>query len=327
MKEKLLGLLKESEGFISGQRVCDNLGVSRTAVWKWINQLKEEGYEIESFPRKGYRLLSSPDRMTREEVIGQLDTGMIGQNYIYLEETDSTNEEIKRLAAKGAPHGSVVAADMQTMGKGRMGRNWSSPKGENIYLSILLRPQMETIHASMLTLVIALSAAQAVEEVLGEPCQIKWPNDLVFHNKKICGILTEMSADMECIHYIVIGIGINVNTEDFPEEIAFMATSLKKETGKSVSRASLIASLLNHFERNYEIFLKDFTLSALLEEYNNRLINRGRQVKLIRYNKEEEIRFSQGIDSQGALLVTDKQGNQERIISGEVSVRGLYGYV
>lgn len=326
MKEELLKLLRSRDGFLSGQAICDSLGVSRTAVWKWVNQLKEEGYEIESVTRKGYRLLSSPDRMTKEEVDRSLTTRMIGRSYIYMEEVDSTNEEVKRLAAKGAPHGTVVAADMQTKGKGRRGRSWSSPKGDSVYMSLLLRPEMETIHASMLTLVIALSAAQAVEEVTGYPCQIKWPNDIVCNNKKICGILTEMSAEMECIHYVVIGIGINVNTEGFPEEIASMATSLKLETGQRINRADLAAAVLNHFEKNYEAFMKQSSLAPLTDAYNDKLINIGRQVKIISRG-EEMVRISKGIDADGALIVCDEKGRTEKIISGEVSVRGLYGYV
>ena len=140
MKEELLKLLRSRDGFVSGQTICDSLGVSRTAVWKWINQLKEEGYEIEAVTRKGYRLQKSPNRMTKEEVDRNLSTRIIGRHFIYEEEIDSTNEEVKRLAAKGAPHGTVVAADMQTKGKGRRGRSWSSPKGDSIYMSFLLRP-------------------------------------------------------------------------------------------------------------------------------------------------------------------------------------------
>jgi BirA family biotin operon repressor/biotin-[acetyl-CoA-carboxylase] ligase len=326
MKEELLKLLRSREGFLSGQAICDSLGVSRTAVWKWVNQLKEEGYEVESVTRKGYRLVSSPNRITREEVERGLTTRMIGRNYIYMEEIDSTNEEVKRLAGKGAPHGTVVAADTQTKGKGRRGRSWNSPKGDSISMSLLLRPEMETLHASMLTLVIALAAAEAVEEVTGLSCQIKWPNDLVCNDKKMCGILTEMSADIEYIHYVVIGIGINANAETFPEEIASMATSLKKESGREVNRADLVAAVLNHFETDYETFMKHSSLEPLREAYNERLINIGRQVKIISQG-ETKIRTSQGIDADGSLVVCDETGKTEKIISGEVSVRGLYGYV
>lgn len=248
------------------------------------------------------------------------------EDFIYLEEVDSTNEEAKRLAAKGAVHGTVVAADMQSKGKGRRGRSWDSPKGDSIYMSILLRPKIEAVHASMLTLVTALSAAEAVEEIIQEPCHIKWPNDLVLHDRKICGILTEMSADMEGIRYVIIGIGINVNQETFPDQIASMATSLKMETGTQISRAALMASVLKCFEKNYEIFMKQTSLAPFMEAYNKRLINIGRQVKLIRQNGEV-IRTSRGIDAEGALIVCDEDGQTEKVISGEVSVRGLYGYV
>lgn len=259
----------------------------------------------------------------KEELVRLLKNSV---HLVYMEEVDSTNDEAKRLAASGAAHKTVVVAEVQNNGKGRRGRSWDSPKDDSICMSLILRPELETVHASMLTLVIALSAAEAVEEMTGETCHIKWPNDLVLHNKKICGILTEMSADIERIHYVIIGVGMNVNQEVFPEDIASMAASLKSETGKEINRAALIASVLRHFEKNYHIFMEQTSLEPLLEAYNKRLINIGRQVKLI-CGDREEIRTSHGIDAKGALIVSDEKGRTEEVISGEVSVRGLYGYV
>lgn len=252
----------------------------------------------------------------------ELDTRTIGHPFLWQEEIDSTNEELKRQALAGACHGRVICADHQTNGKGRRGRSWDSPKGDNIYLSILLRPDMEPVQASMLTLVCALSVAEAIEEAAGASCQIKWPNDLVLDGRKVCGILTEMSTGMEGIRYVVVGIGINVNRNIFPEEIAHMAASIDKGSG----REAIIKSLLFHFEKNYETFAKQKDLGPFLEQYNKRLVNIGRQVQILS-GDQVQIRTSYGIDEGGALIVADEHGKKEKIISGEVSVRGLYGYV
>lgn len=247
-------------------------------------------------------------------------------NLVYLEEVDSTNEEAKRRAAEGAVHQTVLLADKQSRGKGRRGRNWESQSGKNISMSILLRPAMEPSCASMLTIVAAVSVAEAVEEVIGESCLIKWPNDLVIRDKKICGILTEMSTNQQGIRYVIVGIGLNVNQEAFPKEIASMAASLRMITGKEISRSNLVTLILDHFGKNYEIFMQQLSLAPFQESYNKRLIHMGRQVKLL-CGEKEEIRTSLGIDAEGALIVRDENGQTEKVISGEVSVRGLYGYV
>lgn len=251
-----------------------------------------------------------------------IKTEQIGKPFVWMEEIDSTNEELKRQAAKGAVHGTVLCADFQTNGRGRRGRSWDSPKGENIYLSILLRPELEPAEASMLTLIGALAVADSIEETTGTKCQIKWPNDLVCDGKKVCGILTEMSTGPEGIRYVIVGIGINVNRGIFPEEIAHMAASIDSGQG----REAIIASLLLHFEEKYNIFLNYKNLAPFLEEYNERLAGIGKQVQILS-GGEGLIRTSHGIDEDGALIVSDEEGKKEKIISGEVSVRGLYGYV
>lgn len=249
-------------------------------------------------------------------------TKRIGHPFLWKEEIDSTNEELKRLAAKGAVHGTVFCADHQNKGKGRRGRSWDSPKGENIYLSILLRPEMEPSQAPMLTLLCAVSAAKALEETTGAACQIKWPNDLVLQGRKVCGILTEMSTGAEGIRYVIVGIGINVNRNIFPEEIASMAGSVQAGQGKT----AIIEAFLFQFEKQYELFEKEKTCRPFLNEYNQRLVNIGKQVQILSEG-ERKIRISYGIDEGGALIVADEYGKKEKIISGEVSVRGLYGYV
>lgn len=326
MKTKILTMLKESEGFVSGQDLCRVLGVSRTAVWKVMKQLEEEGYKIEAVRNKGYRLVEVADVMTEAEIGSRIHTKWMGKNLLYLPVTDSTNIQAKKQGEEGAPHGTLVVADCQNAGKGRRGRSWSSPPGSSIYMSFLLRPQIPPQCASMITLIAGMASSQAVRQVTGLEAKIKWPNDLVLDGKKICGILTEMSAEMEQIHYIVTGIGINVNQQDFPEEIRTKATSLKMELGQDVSRSQLIASTMEWFERYFERFLETEDLSALKAEYEELLANMGREV-LVLDSKGEYKGICRGIQKDGELLVEREDGSLSLVMSGEVSVRGIYGYV
>ena len=327
MKAEILKMLRESEDYVSGQQICEQFGVSRTAVWKAINQLKEEGYEVEAVRNKGYRILASPDVMTEEELKSQLDTEWAGQPVYYFDETDSTNTYAKRLGEGDAPHGTLVVADMQSAGKGRRGRGWDSPSGSSIYMTILLKPEdLEPNQASMLTLVAAWAVAGGISEQTGLPAKIKWPNDIVVNGKKVCGILTEMSTEIEHINYIVCGIGINVNMTSFPEEIQTTATSLCLETGQQVRRSTLIASIMRQFEKGYQIFMQTRNLEGLQEAYNALLVNCGREVRILGA-KEQYTGKALGINPQGELLVEREDGTVEAVASGEVSVRGIYGYV
>lgn len=326
MKDKILHILRREKGFVSGQALCERLGVSRTAVWKYINVLKKEGYEIESVTRKGYRLLRSPDLLTEEAVREYLTEDEWPGRIVCFPSVDSTNEEAKRKAVLGERDGTLFVADNQTAGKGRRGRVWSSPEGKDIFCTILLRPEIPPDRASMLTLVAALSAAAAAETHSGELCQIKWPNDVLLHERKICGILTEMGLEMDEISYVVIGVGLNVNREDFPEELSGMATSLFRETGEKTVRAALLADVIKEFSLRYSRFLKEQSFASFKEEYEERLVNIGREVRLIRRG-QELVRRAVGIDEEGGLLVQNAEGETECVVSGEVSVRGLYGYV
>ncbi|MEG2440069.1 MAG: biotin--[acetyl-CoA-carboxylase] ligase [Acetivibrio sp.] len=325
MKSKILKMLLEKQNYISGQKICEELGVSRTTVWKIINQLKEDGYEIESVTNKGYRILTTPNAVTREAVESRMSTKEIARKVVYQDEVDSTNMEAKRLAEKKDSHGLLVIAESQSQGKGRRGRNWESPKGMGIWMSLILKPQIEPIHASMLTLVTALAAAKGIEEETGLEAKIKWPNDIVINGKKICGILTEMSSEVDYIHYVIVGIGINANTEIFPDQLCETASSLYLEGEKRVERASLICKIMKNFETYYLEFLKTQNLQKLLEEYNSLLVNKGKTVRVLGA-QEEIIGIAKGINEKGELLI-EVEGTIIPIISGEVSVRGLYGYV
>lgn len=331
-KSDILTLLRNSADYVSGQQLCDQFGVSRTAVWKVINQLKEEGYQIESVSRKGYRLLESPaDILSQSEIASRLQTKWAGRKLYYVDSTGSTNTDAKRYAEEGDPHGTTVVADMQTAGKGRRGRKWQSPSGINTYFTILLKPDFAPDKASMLTLVMALSVAEAIEEVTELKAEIKWPNDIVVNKKKVVGMLTEMSTtpEMDEIQYVVVGVGVNVNMgsiEELPDEIRETATSLRIESGKQINRAVLVEHILERFEQNYEKFKQTLDLSGLLDAYQSHLVNVDTQVRVLD-PAGEYAGISHGINTTGELIVEKEDGGIVNVYAGEVSVRGLYGYV
>lgn len=330
MKAEMIKLLRESSDYRSGQELCDRFQVSRTAVWKVINQLKEEGYLFEARQNRGYRLIESPDTMEAYELESRMTTQWAGRKVSFKKETDSTNMDCKRLAEQGAPHGTLAVAEMQTGGRGRRGRSWQSPAGESIYMSLLCRPDISPREAPMLTLVMGLSVAEAVERYTGLSAKIKWPNDIVVNGRKICGILTEMEMGLETkeIQYLVIGVGINVNNSAFPAELQQMATSLFLESGKGekILRAPLVQYVMEAFEKNYGLFLRTLDLSLLKERYNAYLVNRDAEVRVLD-PKGEYTGVARKVDEAGDLLVETSDGTVKKVYSGEVSVRGIYGYV
>lgn len=324
MKEKILELLQHSTEFISGQEISEKFGVSRTAVWKAIRQLEEAGYVIEAVRNKGYRLCSEPDVLSAERISACLHTKWAGHELEVLEEIDSTNNEAKRQAETGAKHGLLVVAERQSAGRGRRGRAWDSPEGCGIFMSLLLKPEIEPSNASMLTLVMALAVRKALE-TFGVETMIKWPNDIVSDGKKMAGILTEMSAQIDYINHIVIGIGINVRNESFPEGIHEVATSAYLQSGRQICRAELVAEVLKKFEFYYEQYLATQNLQKLIDEYNQYLINCGRRVQVLD-PKGDYTGTALRANSSGELLVSTEDG-VVNVSAGEVSVRGIYGYV
>ena len=331
-KSDILTCLRNSGDYVSGQQLCDRLGVSRTAVWKVINQLKEEGYRIESVPSRGYRLVESPaDVYSESEIASRVHTKWAGKRLVFFESTGSTNPDAKRYAEEGAPHGTTVVADRQTAGRGRRGRSWESPAGRSIYFTIVIRPAFAPDKASMVTLVMALSVAEAIHEVTGLDTGIKWPNDIVVNGKKVVGILTEMSMtpEMNEIQFLVAGVGVNVNQEsgeEFPEGLRGTATSLKMESGQQFDRAGLLARILEQFEQDYETFERTVNLSGLRARYESRLVGRNAAVRVLD-PAGEYTGISRGITETGELVVERETGETVLVYAGEVSVRGLYGYV
>lgn len=326
MKTEILTLLRESGEYISGQELCDHFGVSRTAVWKVMKQLQQEGYIIEAVRNRGYMLKENPDVLSKSELKSRIHNRWAGKEIYFFEETGSTNIDAKRLGEEGAPHGTVVVADKQNAGRGRRGRTWESPAGKDIYFTILLRPEFPPDRVAGLTLVMALSVVQAIEEECGVEAGIKWPNDVVVNGKKVCGILTELTIETDYIQHVVTGVGINVNLEAVPEEIKETATSLLLESGRKTARAELLRKVLKKFEGNYESYAESLDMQSMAADYNAHLENRDRQVRVLDPKGEWE-GIARGINDSGELLVENATGETVEVYAGEVSIRGLYGYV
>lgn len=322
MQNQVLSLLKQAGGYLSGEEISRQLGVSRAAVWKAVKALREKGYVIDSVTNRGYRLSSQPDLLDAAAIQSGLSTRFLGRNIVALEETDSTNEEAKRQGAAGAPDGTLCVAERQTGGKGRLGRAWSSPAGSGVWMSLLLRPSVAPQEATQLTLIVGLSVCQAIRRLTGCQAMIKWPNDIVIGRKKVCGILTELTADMEQIHYVVVGIGINANIPQFQGELQKKATSLLLETGQEIDRAGLVQAVLEEFEKNYDRFLTDLT-ADFITPYEALCVSLNRQVSVVRGGRELTGQ-SIGLTKEGELRVRMENGDVLEIGSGEVTVQGIY---
>ncbi len=321
MQKQVLSLLKQTDGYLSGEEISRQLGVSRAAVWKAVKALREKGYGIDSVTNRGYCLSSQPDLLDATAIQSGLSTHFLGRNIVVLEETDSTNEEAKRQGAAGASDGTLCLAERQTGGKGRLGRSWSSPPGAGVWMSLLLRPQLAPQEATLLTLIAGLSVCRAIRRLTGCGAMIKWPNDIVIGRKKVCGILTELAADMEQIHYVVVGIGVNANLSEFEGELKKKATSLLLETGEKIDRAALIWAVLEEFEACYDRFVTDLT-ADFITPYEELCVSLNRQVSVIRGGREITGQ-SIGLSKEGELLIQTDGGIVE-IGSGEVTVQGIY---
>lgn len=316
-REKILDMLKRAETAISGESIAEQIGVSRNAVWKAIEQLRNDGYEIEAVTNRGYRLKASPDLLSREEIQRWLTDGALGKNLEIHECIDSTNTRAKKLASEGAPHGYLVLADSQSGGRGRFGRNFFSPEHSGIYMSLILRPEMPADRAVMITSMAAVAVARAIERLAPLDVKIKWVNDLYINDRKACGILSEASINFESgqLEYAVLGIGVNVKKIDFPEELQDIATSIGNEWEGFVSRNRLIAEICNEIERLYD----QLETAEFMTENRSRSNVIGREVLVLR-GSERFKALAMDIDEQGCLVIQTETGVQH-VGSGEISLK------
>lgn len=329
-RKDVLELLRGGEGFLSGEDLSRRLGLSRAAVWKAVDALRRSGYEIEARTGLGYRLASAPDALTEPEIRSFLgNTAVVGRELRCFEELDSTNNYLKALP--DAPDGLAVTAESQTAGRGRMDRSFQSPRGAGVYLSVLLRPALPPDRLPPMTALAGVAVCAAVERVCGVRPGLKWPNDPVLAGKKLCGILTEASLEAETgrLQSMVVGVGVNVaqRPEDFSPEVREMATSLLQVLGRPVSRPRLAAALLEELDKVYAALLGG-DLSQPLAAYRRDCVNLGKTVRLIPFGGgERETAQAVDIGEDFSLIVRGDDGRERTVRSGEVSVRGLWGYM
>lgn len=329
-KDLVCALLQKHAGnFLSGEEISRSLGISRAAVWKAVDALRKAGYTIEARTGLGYALTASPDALSEREIARELaDLGIHVPALLCLDEIDSTNSLLKRLALDGAADGTVAVANYQSSGRGRMSRSFQSPKDKGIYLSILLRPTLPPEQLMNVTALAAVAMCDAIENTCGARPQIKWTNDLVMNDRKLCGILTEMALEGETgmVQSLVIGVGINVHhtADDFTPDVAQMASSLSVETKQFVSRPKLAAEMIVALLRLSRSLGADS--APWLERYRQDCLTLHREVQLL-WSENREVVYAEDVDDQFGLVVRHKDGRVTIVRSGEVSVRGLYGYI
>jgi len=312
----------EGQGWQSGAAIAQRMGVSRAAVWKRVERLRERGYGIEASAGRGYRLVRSSDRLLPEEIARHYQPRILRGALVHRETIDSTNRLAAELARAGAEEGTVVLAEQQTAGRGRLGRTWVSPARLNLYASVVLRPAMPPLEVPRLTLVAGIAVADAIARTVPLPVEIKWPNDVLLAGRKVAGVLTELEAETERVRFVIVGIGVNLNAarSDFPPELQSKATSLALASGAPVDRAAFAARLLSALDAHYATFLRG-GFAALRQRYEELHCLTGRRVTID--GKPPLTGVVRGVDDGGALLV-ESGGTIERVISGEVTLRAAY---
>ena len=321
MRARILKLLRQqSQDYLSGEEISRQLAVSRTAVWKHIRELKNHGYEIEAHPRKGYRLKSRPDLLLPEEIRAGLATQLLGKHIVHFYDTSSTNNEAKRLAADDAVEGTIVVSEAQTLGRGRLNRGWFSPPGGGVWVSVILRPPFPPQEAPKCTLMAAVATVEAIREASGLNCGIKWPNDILWQGRKLVGILTEMSAEMDAINFVVLGIGINVSLQesDFPEELRNIGASVSMGAEREVSRVEVLQKLLERLEYWYQV-VKQEGFEPVLEAWRRESVTLGQPVRVLA-GEETYDGVAEELAEDGSLLVRTENGLR-RVLAGDVSLR------
>jgi BirA family biotin operon repressor/biotin-[acetyl-CoA-carboxylase] ligase len=315
MQEKILELLKKRPDYISGEDISHQLKMSRQALWKHIQELRVRGYAIVAVPHLGYKILSSPDRLFAGEITSRLNTKFVGKKIHYFDSLTSTMDIAMALGLQGEPEGALVLAEAQTKGRGRLGRAWISPKYKGIYLSLILRPKILPNESPLLTLIAAVSVCEAIKEVAGLEAKIKWPNDILLHHKKLGGILTELSAEMDATRFVVIGIGINVNNDK--KALVDSATSLREQRKENTSRVELLQEILRRIEHNYMAFQEKGS-RQIIEKWREYNITLGRRVR-VACQKEHIEGEAIDIDTDGGLLLRRDSGFVEKVFAGDVS--------
>ncbi|MEI5907217.1 biotin--[acetyl-CoA-carboxylase] ligase [Bacillus spongiae] len=322
IRKKILEAFAKGEGkFLSGQELANQTGCSRTAVWKHIEELRKEGYQLEAVRKKGYRIIQTPDKVSESELLIGLETSMLGRNIHYQQSVDSTQKIAHILAQEAVPEGTIVIAEEQTSGRGRMTRKWHSPKYTGVWMSIILRPDLPPHKAPQFTLISAVAVAQAIGEIAEVDAEIKWPNDLLIKGKKVTGILTELVAEADKINSVIIGIGINVNLkkEDIPNDLENIATSISLESGQTISRAMLVQRILLKLEKYYKVYIDEgfYPIKLLWESY---AVSLGQDI-IARTINETIYGKALGITDEGILLVKEEDGKIREIYSADIQIQ------
>lgn len=320
---RILGILRDSRDYISGEEISAELGVSRSAVWKIIEKLREKGYIIDAVSNRGYRLSESIDLPISDEIHRHLNTECFGSEIVYMKTVDSTNDLAMTLARQGAAHGTVVTTDQQTRGRGRKGRRWISPPGDNLYLSIILRPEVSPAEASQIPILSVIASVRALNRMVSDlQFNIKWPNDIYCYGKKISGTLCEMKAEIDRVNYVVVGTGINVNMKPTDDSIRNIATSLLMETGSEYSRVKTAVFLLEEFERIYNEWLSKGDLGFIIDEWNRYSMLRNMQVD-VRTTTKIISGKAAGIANNGALKLELPDGSVRMVYAGDATLHGI----
>ncbi|MFH2011505.1 MAG: biotin--[acetyl-CoA-carboxylase] ligase [Pseudomonadota bacterium] len=317
---EVLRILEDAKGYVSGERIASELNISRAAVWKHICKLRKEEFCIDAQPRLGYRLTTPPDKLIPLEIKAGLKTSFVGQEILYYLKTESTNLIARNLAMNGAREGTLVTAEEQTKGRGRLSRSWLSPSYKNILMSIIFRPKVQPSQVFSLTMLTSLAIVKAIKNITVLDPLIKWPNDIYIGGKKIGGILTEFSAEQDQINFVIVGVGLNVNFDPsiYPE-IGDTSTSISKALGKEISRVKLLRSILEEIEKGYNLF-KEGKITQIRNEWDTHSLLTGKPVKVTSFGNTEE-GIAESVDEDGYLILRDHKGERKRIFSGDVTLR------
>lgn len=314
MKTKIIHFLKQAQGYLSGEEISRDLMISRSGIWKYMQELRREGYDIVAVPHLGYRLMSCPDKLLPSEIQSGLGTKILGKDIRYYDSIASTMDIAFQLGVEGISEGAVVCAESQSKGKGRLGRGWASPKGKGVYMSVILRPPLAPSDSAKLTLLSAVATCEAIEKLFNIQAKIKWPNDILVKNKKLAGILTELSAEMDRVRFVVIGIGVNVNTS--LSQLPLNATSIKNETGQKSSRVRLIQEILRSLEKWYEN-LNEQGFEPVLARWKKLSSTLGQRVRVSDLNGSVEGEAID-LDEYGGLIIRSESGETVKRITGDV---------